>query len=82
MRLRARLTNGGNSRWTDEKDGDRRDGKGCAKEEVKPRWQPTAVEQGAARERRQYCAKPADADGPSHAGGSHRKSWFKGSPDV
>jgi hypothetical protein len=33
---------------TDEKDGDRRDDKGCAEEEVKLRRQPAAIKQRAA----------------------------------
>src|SRR6266404_222826 len=57
---------------TDEKDGDRRDDKGCAEEEVKLCRQPAAIKQRAARERRKYCSKAADADRPPHAGGSHR----------
>jgi hypothetical protein len=57
---------------TDEEDGDRRDDKGRAEEVVKLRRQPAAIEQGAARKRRKYRAKAADADRPPHAGGSHR----------
>src|ERR1700722_777601 len=59
------------ARRTDDKDGDGRDHKGCAEKEVKLRWQPAAIKQRAARERREYCSKAADADRPPHAGGSY-----------
>src|SRR5580658_7425284 len=57
---------------TDKKDGDRGHEKGRAEEEVKLRRQPAAIEQRAARERRKYSSKAADADRPPHAGGAHR----------
>jgi len=62
---------------TDEKDGGCRDDKGRAEEEVKLRRQPAAIQQRAARQRRKYCSKAANADGLTHAGGSHcgRIKW-------
>src|SRR6202042_1191765 len=72
MSLPLSLSGGRSASRTDEKDGRRRDDKGDTEEKVELRRQPAAIEERAARERREYGSEAADADRPPHARGAHR----------